>query len=74
MRPLPNGYLHAAVAGGIAIQLSAALLPFSAELLGNAAIPLELWAVVFGGALIAWGLAESASRLAWRRHSGREVR
>jgi Ca2+-transporting ATPase len=69
MRPLPNGYLHAAVITGILIQVSAALLPFTAVLLGHAAIPAELWVVVFGGALVAWGLAEGFSRFAWRRHT-----
>ncbi|NOT28106.1 MAG: HAD-IC family P-type ATPase [Acidobacteria bacterium] len=70
-RPLPNAYLHAAVCVGIAVQLMAAWLPVSAELLGHAAIPLELWSVVFGGAILAWGLAEVLSRLAWR-HLARE--
>jgi Ca2+-transporting ATPase len=64
--PLPNRYLHAAVLGGIAIQFAAAWLPFTADLLGNARLPNELWALVFGGALLAWGCAEVLSRLAWR--------
>jgi len=68
MRPLPNAYLHAAVIAGVAIQFAAASLPFTSELLGNAAIPVELWGVVFGGALLAWGLAEACARLAWRQH------
>ena len=59
-RPLPNPYLHAAVIAGIGIQLAAASLPLTADLLGNAAIPVELWGVVFGGALLAWG---------WRKRS-----
>ena len=71
MRPLPNRYLHAAVIAGVAIQVAAASLPFTSDLLGDAAIPAELWRVVFGGALLAWGLAEVCSRLAWRQH-GRE--
>jgi len=70
MRPLPNAYLHAAVIAGVAIQFAAASLPFTAELLGNAAIPVELWGVVLGGALLAWGLAEACARLAWREHPG----
>jgi Ca2+-transporting ATPase len=65
-RPLPNMYLHTAVVAGIGIQLAAALLPFSAELLGSPRIPLELWVLVFCGAFLAWGLAEVLSRLAWR--------
>jgi hypothetical protein len=39
-----------------------------ANLLGNAGIPRELWGLVFGGAFLAWGLAEALSRLAWRHH------
>jgi len=65
MRPLANPYLHAAVVGGIAIQFAAASLPVVAGLLGNAAIPLELWGVVFGAALVSWGLAETTSRWVW---------
>lgn len=68
MRPLPNAYLHAAVIAGVTIQFAAASLPFTSELLGNAAIPVELWGVVLGGALLAWGLAEGCSQLAWRHH------
>jgi Ca2+-transporting ATPase len=73
MRPLPNRYLHAAVAGGIAVQFAAASVPLVSDLLGHAAIPAELWFVVFGGALVTWGLAESVSRLVWRQemaHNG----
>ena len=64
----PN-YLHAAVLSGIALQLGAAWWPVTAELLGSAGIPLELWGVVFGGAILAWGLAEGLSRLVWRDHA-----
>jgi Ca2+-transporting ATPase len=67
--PLPNRYLHAAVMAGIGLQLATAWLPFTADLLGNAGIPIELWGVVFGGAFLAWGLAEVVSRLAWRHHA-----
>jgi Ca2+-transporting ATPase len=69
MRPLPNMYLHAAVIAGIGVQFGAAWLPFSTSLLGNAGIPIELWGLVFGGAFLAWGLAETLSQLAWRRHA-----
>ena len=66
MRPLANPYLHAAVAGGVAIQFAAASVPFASNMLGNAAIPVELWGVVFGGAFIAWGMSEAISRVVWR--------
>jgi P-type Ca2+ transporter type 2C len=67
MLPLTNRYLHAAVLGGIGIQFAAASVPFVSNLLGNAAIPLELWAVAFGAAFASWGLAEGVSRLVWRQ-------
>jgi len=66
VRPLPNTYLHVAVVVGIVIQLAAAWFPFTASLLGGAAIPIELWGLVFPGALAAWGLAEVLSRAVWR--------
>jgi Ca2+-transporting ATPase len=71
MRPLTNPYLHAAVVGGLAIQLLAASVPVASNLLGNAALPAELWIVVFGGAFISWGLAEGVSRIVWRDHGQR---
>jgi Ca2+-transporting ATPase len=67
IRPLQNPFLHGAVVVGIAIQVAAASWPPAAGLLGNAAIPGELWGLVFGGALAAWGLAEAISRFVWRR-------
>ena len=70
MRPLSNPYLHAAVIAGVGIQLASASLPFTAVLLGDAAIPVELWGVVFGGAWLAWGLAEAYSRFAMARARG----
>ena len=73
MRPLPNWYLQAAVIAGVTIQVAAASLPFTSGLLGQAAIPVELWGVVFGGALLAWGLAEACARLAWRQHTRERV-
>jgi Ca2+-transporting ATPase len=69
MRPMPNMYLHAAVIAGVGIQIAAASLPWTSDLLGGAAIPLELWGVVFGGALLAWGLAEVCSWFVWRRRA-----
>jgi P-type Ca2+ transporter type 2C len=67
MRPLTNRYLHGAVLGGIGVQLVAASVPTVSRLLGSAAIPLELWTVVFGGVFLSWGLAEVATRVTWRR-------
>jgi P-type Ca2+ transporter type 2C len=66
VRPLTNNYLHAAVIGGVAIQFVAAELPLVSRLLGSAAVPFELWGVVFAVALLSWGLAEVTSRMVWR--------
>jgi Ca2+-transporting ATPase len=65
MRPLANPYLHASVIGGVAIQFAAASLPVVSNLLGNAAIPVELWGVVFVGAFVSWGLSETIARFVW---------
>lgn len=64
--PLTNPYVHAAVLGGVALQVAASSITFVADLLGRAALPLELWAVVSGAALVSWGLAEGISRVVWR--------
>ena len=66
MRPLSNRYLHAAVLGGICIQLVASFVPAVSHLLGDAAIPSSLWLAVFASAFVAWVLAETVSRLVWR--------
>jgi hypothetical protein len=55
LRPLANPYLRTAVVSGVAIQFAAASLPVVSNMLGNAAIPVELWTVVFVGAFVAWG-------------------
>lgn len=69
MRPLGNPYLHAAVAGGILVQVAAASVPWTAGLLGNAAVPAALWLLIGGAAMINLGLAEMLSRFVWReRH------
>jgi Ca2+-transporting ATPase len=70
MRPLPNRYLHAAVVGGVAIQVAAATLPKVSNMLGHAALPIDLWALVFGAAVLAWGLSEAIARLVWRNREG----
>jgi hypothetical protein len=57
--------------GGIVIQFAAASFPLLSNLLGNAAIPAELWTVVFAAAFLSWGLAEVLSRLVWAREVGR---
>jgi Ca2+-transporting ATPase len=71
MRAVTNNYLHAAVLSGIGIQFAAASLPFASNLLGNVAIPSEIWAVVFTTALVSWGLAELTSRVVWRAPSAK---
>jgi Ca2+-transporting ATPase len=72
-RPLRNPYLHAAVFVGMGVQVAAASLPATAGLLGNARLPSELWIFVFAGALLAWALAETISRLVWRGDGNSET-
>ena len=64
--PLPNRYLLAAVLLGIVIQLAAAALPVTSQLLGQASVPVALWALVFGAAGLSWALAEGIARVVWR--------
>ncbi|AMY07910.1 Calcium-transporting ATPase [Luteitalea pratensis] len=73
MRPLSNPYLHAAVVGGVGIQIAAASIPFVSNLLGSAALPVEVWAVVFAAAFGSWALSELISRLVWRQVGQREA-
>jgi Ca2+-transporting ATPase len=67
IHPLPNKYLHAAVLGGIAIQVVASWIPVTSNLLGGASLPLPLWGIVGGSALVAWILAEGIAQLVWHR-------
>jgi Ca2+-transporting ATPase len=69
IRPLQNPLLHASIAVAIAVQVAATMWPWTSELLGGAAIPVELWALVFAGAVVAWALAEAVARVVWRRHA-----
>jgi Ca2+-transporting ATPase len=62
LRPLHNPLLHAAVAAGIALQFATAWMPFTARLLGDVALPLELWALVAAAAALSWGAAEFIAR------------
>jgi Ca2+-transporting ATPase len=68
MRPLPNRALHVAVVLGIVIQIAAAAVPVTADLLGGAALPPALWGLVFGMTLVAWGVIEAVAQVAWRHH------
>jgi Ca2+-transporting ATPase len=63
--PLPNPYLHAAVAGGALLQVLAALVPWTSRLLGDIGLPGELWALAVVAAGVAWLLAEGVSRIVW---------
>jgi Ca2+-transporting ATPase len=65
-RPLPNRYLHAAVIGGIVVQLVAGFSPTVASVLGGAGLPLVLWVVVFVAAGVSWLVAELWSQVLWR--------
>ncbi|HVS19118.1 MAG TPA: cation-transporting P-type ATPase, partial [Planctomycetota bacterium] len=65
LRPERNGLLLAAVVAGVALQVAAAWMPFSARLLGDVALPLELWAVVAAAAALTWAMAEGVARAVW---------
>ena len=62
----PEMIIFAVALAVAAVQLAAAWLPFSANLLGIAHIPSELRGLVFGGAFVAWALAQGWSRVVWR--------
>jgi P-type Ca2+ transporter type 2C len=64
--PLTNPYLHAAVGVGIVIQIVAAWVPFTSELLGGASMPPQLWGIVIAWILAAWALATALGHLVWR--------
>jgi Ca2+-transporting ATPase len=66
-QPLPNPYLHAAVLGGIGIQVASGAIPAVAALLGRADLPLPLWGLVFGTAALTWAVAEGWARTVWKR-------
>ena len=67
-QPMPNRHLLLAVVSGVAIQFGAAGVPFIAQMLGNASLPVELWGVVCVGAFVAWGSAELIAQWVWRAH------
>lgn len=63
--PLPNPYLHGAVALSFLAQLLVGVFlpkPFEAV-----PLPLGVWALVLALALLAWLLAEAVDRIVWRR-------
>ncbi|WP_460171235.1 cation-translocating P-type ATPase [Thermus sp. FJN-A] len=65
--PLPNPYLHGAVALGILLQVGLGTL--GPGLLEAIPIPLWAWGLVLLAALLAWGLAEVMDRLLWRKEA-----
>lgn len=66
--PLPNLWLHAAVLLGMAVQFAVGVLPASMLALDLVPLPLLLWGVLLGTALLAWGLAELTNRVFWRNN------
>ena len=63
--PLPNPYLHGAVALGILIQILLGTL--APGVLEAVPVPVWVWGLVLGLALFAWLLAEGVDRLVWRK-------
>ncbi len=65
LTPLPNPYLHGAVALGVVVQvLVGTLFPGALEAVP---LPLGAWLLVLLAALGAWGLAEGVDRVVWRK-------
>jgi Ca2+-transporting ATPase len=71
VRPLPNPYVHASVVVGLVIQVTVAVLPWSARLLGNSFLPLPLWGVVAAAAGLSWAAAEGIAVIVWRRNGAK---
>lgn len=66
--PLPNRWLHGAVLLGMAVQFGVGMLPASMLALDLVPLPLLLWGVLLGTALLAWGLTELTNRIFWRNN------
>ena len=65
LMPLPNPYLHGAVALGIVIQLLLGTL--APGVLEAVPVPAWIWGLALGMALLAWLMAEGIDRLVWRK-------
>jgi Ca2+-transporting ATPase len=65
--PLPNRVLHLAVGATFAAQILTITLPFLMAALSTVELstPVAVWVAV--SVLASWGLAEAASRIAFRR-------
>jgi P-type Ca2+ transporter type 2C len=70
LHPRRNHLLIAASGFGIGLQILIGSIPWSARGLGAVPIPLEVWAVVLGAALLVWGMVMLVIR-AWspRNHT-----
>ncbi|WP_024119012.1 cation-translocating P-type ATPase [Thermus thermophilus] len=65
LRPLPNPYLHGAVGLSALAQVALGVgLPGALEAVP---LPLGVWLLVFGMALLAFALAEAVDRAVWKR-------
>lgn len=71
--PPPNPALHAAVLGGLFVQVVVGLWPGAARLLAGGLLPAPLWAVVFAALSAVWVLAELISRWIWLGRSRRRI-
>ncbi|RTI01069.1 HAD family hydrolase [Thermus scotoductus] len=67
--PLPNPYLHGAVALGILIQILLGTL--APGVLEAVPVPVWVWGLVLALALLAWLMAEGVDRLIWRKEARR---
>ena len=65
--PLPNRVLHLVVLLGIGLQLVVGSVPAITQALGAVPLPLPLWGLILGTALLALLLTEGITRIFWRR-------
>jgi Ca2+-transporting ATPase len=65
--PRANGYLHAAVIGGVALQLAAAWMPWTSQMLGGAWMPGGLWMTVAAASITTWAACTAIAAFVWRR-------
>lgn len=63
--PLPNPYLHGAVALGILLQVLVGTL--APGLLEAQPLAPWVWFLILLMALLAWGMAEAVDRVVWRK-------
>jgi Ca2+-transporting ATPase len=65
LRPPSNPVLHVAIAISFVAQLPLVLVPALRSVFGTVPLPAAAWVWVAASVALAWGLAQTASRLLW---------